>query len=117
MKKLRRRRSLKNKRGWLRLAKEARFNASRLAKLCGITLRQLERQAQQTLGCTPQTWLDEQRMVAAQLLLRETDTVKEVAFRLGYTQASHFCRQFKQYYELTPTQFILQCERLDRDGP
>lgn len=115
MKRLRRRRPLKNKRTWLRLAREARFSATRMAKICGITLRQLERHSQRTLGCTPQMWLDEQRMVAAQLMLREADTIKEVAFRLGYTQASHFSRQFKQYYELTPTEFIAQCERWDRE--
>lgn len=115
MKKTRTRRpSLKHKRTWMRLAKESRFNAIRMAKLCRITPRQLERHAQTTLGCTPQQWLDEQRMVAAQWLLREADTIKDVAFELGYSQASHFCRQFKQHYEITPSQFLKLHERLDR---
>jgi AraC family transcriptional regulator len=114
MKKSARRRPLKKKRAWLRLAREAKFNAADMAALCGITLRQLERHAQQVFGCPPQQWLDEQRMIAADVLLRETDTIKEVAIQLGYSQASHFCRQFKQYFGFTPSQFIKQCRRLDR---
>lgn len=114
MKKSRRRVRLHNKRAWLRLAHEARFNAADMAALSGITLRQLERNAQKVLGCTPQQWLDEQRMVAAQVLLREADTIKEVSIQLGFSQPSHFCRQFKQYFELTPSQFIKLCERHDR---
>lgn len=114
MKKLARKRSLRSKRGWLRLAREARFNATNMAALCGITPRQLERHSEKSLGCPPQQWLDEQRMIAADLLLREADTIKEVAFQLGFNQASHFCRQFKLHFGLTPSQFIQQCQRLDR---
>jgi AraC-like DNA-binding protein len=111
MKKSLRRRRITNKRAWLKLAREAKFSAANMAALSGITLRQLERHAQKVLGCTPQIWLDEQRMVAAQVLLLDTDTVKEVALELGYTQASHFCRQFKAYYEMTPTRYIALCEK------
>jgi AraC family transcriptional regulator, glycine betaine-responsive activator len=113
MKKSVKRLSLKNKRSWLRLAQEARFNAATMAALCGITGRQLERHAQQVLGCTPQQWLDEQRMIAAQSLLRELDTIKEVSFQLGFAQASHFSRHFKQHFEMTPSEFIKLHQRLD----
>jgi len=114
MKKSSRRRSLKTKRAWLRLGREAKFNASDMAAHCGITLRQLERHAQTTFGCPPQQWLDEQRMIAADILLREAETIKEVALQLGFSQSSHFCRQFRKHFGLTPTQFLKQCERLDR---
>ena len=112
MKKSGKRPSLKNKRAWLRLAQEAKFSAAAMAALCGITGRQLERQAQQVLGCTPQHWLDEQRMIAAKSLLRELDTIKEVSFQLGFAQASHFSRQFKHHFEMTPSEFIQLHERL-----
>lgn len=105
---------LEKKRTWLTLAREANYSAPAMAKICGITVRQLERQAQITLGCTPQQWLDQQRMVMAQALLRESDTIKEVSFQLGFKQPSHFCRQFKLYFGMTPTEFIDMCRRQER---
>jgi len=114
MKKSAKRKRLRSKRSWLRLAREAKFNAADMAAYCGITLRQLERLSQQTFACTPQYWLDEQRMIAADILLRETDTIKEVAFQLGYSHPSLFSRQFRRHFGLTPSQFIQQRRRLDR---
>jgi AraC family transcriptional regulator len=114
MKLVTRKSPLSRKAAWLKLAREAKYNAAQMAKLCQITTRQLERQAQLTLGCTPQQWLDEQRMVHAQALLREIDTIKNVAFQVGFKQPSHFCRQFKQHCGMTPTEFIISCERHNR---
>ena len=113
MKKSNKRLSLKNKRSWLRLAHEAKYSSATMAALCGITVRQLERHAQDVLGCTPQQWLDEQRMVRAQSLLRELDTIKEVAFKLGYVQASHFSRHFKEHAGMTPSQYIKLHQRME----
>lgn len=109
-----RRTPLSRKAVWLKMARSANYNAAQLAKLCNITTRQLERQSQSTLGCTPQQWLDEQRMLHAQALLREAGTIKNVAFQVGFKQPSHFCRQFKQYCGITPTEFIATIDRLSR---
>lgn len=114
MNRITRRTPLSRKATWLKLAREAKYNATQMAKLCNITPRQLERQSQITLGCTPQQWLDEQRMLHAQALLREVDTIKNVAFQVGFKQPSHFCRQFKQHCGMTPTEFIASCERHSR---
>src|SRR6185295_1184700 len=91
---------------WLRLARECKYNAAELARQCHLSSRQLCRYCQQRFGMSPQEWLDEQRIITARYLLREKNGVKTVAHVLGFKQSSHFCRQFKFYHGLTPSQFV-----------
>ena len=70
-----------------------------------MTLRQMERYFQDDFGCSPHEWLQEQRMVAARQLLMESNSVSSVARQLGFKQISHFSREFKRYYDLTPSVF------------
>ena len=48
------------------------------------------------------------RKIAARQLLLSGQQVKAVAFELGFKQPSHFCRQFKSFNNLTPSQFASQ---------
>jgi len=91
---------------WQELAQSARYNAAALAKLCRLSPRQLQRRFRRALGCSPQLWLDEQRILAAQKLLLSGYSVKETAAKLHFKQSSHFCRQFKEYHNLTPLEFV-----------
>jgi AraC-like DNA-binding protein len=82
-----------------------------LARLCLITPRQLERIFRKNFHQSPQSWLDQQRMVAARFLLVEKPRVKQVAQELGFSHTSHFDRHFKRYYEITPSQFLQKREQ------
>ena len=84
----------------------ARYDARELAKLFQMSPRQLQRKFNRYLKRSPQDWLNEQRVMAARRLLLSGRTVKEVAFELGFKQVSHFCRQFKMYHHLTPSEFV-----------
>ena len=87
------------------LAAQAGFDAKELAKLCKLSVRQLQRDFRRQKGCTPQNWLNHLRLMAAERMLQSGEPVKKVAFNLGFKQSSHFCRQFKMYHNLTPAQF------------
>ena len=94
---------------WEQLAGTARYDAKALAKLCNLSDRQLERDFHRLLDRSPQDWLNEQRIKAAQqLLLSGQPVIKVVALDLGFKQVSHFCRQFKNQTQLTPTEFASQ---------
>lgn len=97
-----------------RLAVVAHFDARELARLCNLSVRQLERHFQRDLGRTPQNWLNELRLRIAELLLLNGQPVKSVAYTLGFKQASHFCRRFKLQHNLTPSQFVDQCSNIFR---
>ena len=92
---------------WEQLAGTASYDAKELAKLCHLSVRQLERDFRRSLERSPQDWLNEQRIKAAQQLLLSGQPVKAVAFELGFKQPSHFCRKFKLLNNLTPSKFVL----------
>lgn len=97
---------------WACAARHAKYNAQNLAAHAHLNIRQIERRCREELGRTPQEWLNEQKLVAARWLLLENESIKEVAMDLGFKQLSHFCREFKQAYGITPSQFLHLQRRL-----
>ena len=54
-------------------------------------------------GKTVQSWIIERRMIAAcSLLLKTSEKVEQIAGKVGYQNAVHFFRQFRQYHQTTP---------------
>ena len=100
-------------RDWEQLAAVAHYDAKELACLCNESIRQLQRDFHRQFGLPPQVWLNAQRLKAAEQRLQSRESVKKVAMDLGYKQTSHFCRQFKTFYHLTPTQFAVFSQNSD----
>ena len=90
------------------LASQASYEPGRLAEMAEISLRQLERYFAKDFTATPKAWLQKQRMESACKLLSEAHSVKDAAYVLSFRQPSHFCREFKRYYGMTPSQFVLK---------
>jgi AraC-like DNA-binding protein len=91
---------------WQTLAVKANYCSRELARQIGRSPRQLERIFRKQFARSPQSWLNEQRLFAAQILLLSGKPVKEVALGLGFKHSSHFCRQFKLTKKLTPSDFV-----------
>jgi|SRR3954463_1935464 AraC-like DNA-binding protein len=91
---------------WSHLARSAHYRTVKLAHLCHISVRQLERDFDSELGRTPQDWLNEQRAVAARHLLLEGSDVKKILKELGFKQRSQFSRDFKKYHGISPSGFV-----------
>ena len=88
---------------WEFLAQKSRFRASRLASLCNVSLRTVQRHFSKQYGTTVVEWLRTVRMQDAYVRLKNAESVKEVALDLGYTQLSNFSRDFKQFYGFSPS--------------
>mgnify|MGYP002777069313 CR=1 FL=1 len=57
-------------------------------------------------GKSVNSWIAEKTISEAQaLLMRSTDSVQEIAFRLGFKDAAHFSRFFKKHTERSPLSF------------
>lgn len=88
------------------LAVECTYRTQKLVKLLGLSLRQIERIIRREFDSTPRVWLNERRLLEAGNRLLKGNKVIQVASDLRYKQASHFCRQFKEFYGVRPSQFI-----------
>jgi AraC family transcriptional regulator, exoenzyme S synthesis regulatory protein ExsA len=82
---------------WSKLGQQSGFSVSRLARLCNVSIRTLERHFLEYFGKSPKSWLAEQRNKQAAGLLHDNTSVKEVASLVGYRHASTFTREFKKY--------------------
>jgi AraC-like DNA-binding protein len=103
-------------RQWSEQAEAAQFKAARLAQICGVSLRQLQRQFKQAFGYSPQKWLDELRITVAKKRLEAGDSIKQISWELGFRHPSHFCRCFKASNKLTPSQYVLVLRQSDVAG-
>jgi AraC-like DNA-binding protein len=97
---------------WSMAARWAGYDTRKLAKILQVDVRQVQRYIREDLGRSPREWLGEQRIIAARRILLETGSTKHVAHELGFKQVGHFCRQFKQYYGVPPSEYLsLQMRR------
>jgi AraC-like DNA-binding protein len=100
---------------WMSLASESQYRPVKMAQLCRISLRHLEREFKIEFGCTPREWLKTQRLNNALLMLRKAQSVKQVAYELAYPQIAQFCREFKVRFGITPREFR-QSQTVEQDN-
>ena len=94
---------LKQIQDWTPLARQAAWTVSKLAKLCGVSVRTLERHFLATQGQKPKVWLAAHRQKQAFELLRDGSSPKETASTLCYRYDNHFAREFKTQWGFCPT--------------
>jgi AraC-like DNA-binding protein len=97
------------------LARACDYDAQRISRHFGISVRHLQRWFNAHLSSTPSVWLAEQRLLHARELLASSDSVKEVAYTLGFKHVSHFSRDFRRRFGHRPSS-ELKC-RQAREAP
>jgi transcriptional regulator GlxA family with amidase domain len=88
---------------WLELAKQAKWCVKKLAVLCNVSTRTMERHFVKTMGKSPKLWMEDQRQRQAIELLRNGASVKETSGHLGYRHAGNFSRDFKERWGHSPS--------------
>lgn len=92
---------------WQELAHRSNYNAHALARLCDVSLRQLERFTREVYGKTPHASMREMRMQRARELMCDRTPVKAVAISLSYKNTAHFSNDFKQFYGVAPSHYAV----------
>ena len=88
----------------------ARPDLSMLASLAGVHAVHLARVFRRTQGCTIGEYFRNVRIERAVLLLREQRRpLSDVALACGFSDQSHFCREFKRAFGVTPAAFRMHC--------
>lgn len=91
---------------WEELAKEALYGPAKLASLCDITPRQLQRFFRSHFRATPGKWLLRLRCRLARGLIEQGYSDKAVVADLHFTDVSHLCHAFDRLYRCPPRHLV-----------
>jgi AraC family transcriptional regulator len=76
-----------------------------LAELCGVSVRQLTRAFRVSRGCSIGEYLAAHRIDRAKQMLVAGDSVKAVAYTMGFTAPSNFAAAFRRATGVSPRQY------------
>ncbi len=81
-----------------------------LARRLGMSVRSLQRKVQHYYGISCREYIKQYQFLVAKNQLRQGDSVKQAAINAGFVSPSHFSRQFKRQFGLTPSDYRQQAE-------
>ncbi len=82
---------------------------SELAKLCSLSLRAFERQFQSAYGMSPHEYIRNLRVrTSCHALVFTPKTLAEIATEFGFSDQSHFTKEFRRIMEETPRAYRLR---------
>ena len=89
------------------------FSLPSAARAAGVHPVHLSRSFRRFHGCTLTTWLRRERVLRACELIRSSDaSLTRIAFSVGFTEQSHFCRSFRHVTGMTPRAYRSIAARL-----
>lgn len=78
----------------------------KLADLCFMSTNYFHKIFTESLNTTPINYITQQRMnKAIALLNNQNQSIKEIAYQLGYCTDAYFSNSFKKYYGITPGEY------------
>ena len=92
-----------NERSWHALAQRCGYRRGALAKLLLVSERTLDRYFKKRVSMGAATWLRELQLRDAYQRILAGSPLKEVAFDVGFKQASHFTRSFRARFGFCPS--------------
>jgi AraC-like DNA-binding protein len=90
---------------WEQVAKQAEFKPAKMATLCSMSERHLQRIFKKHLQRTPSQWLRELQCRLAKQLISQGYSSKAAAAELNFATDAHFCREFKKVFGMPPQSF------------
>ncbi|MGQ7944979.1 hybrid sensor histidine kinase/response regulator transcription factor [Flavobacterium sp. WC2509] len=86
---------------------ETDFNSDILAQELKISQRQLYRKIKAISGCTVHEFITKVKMDQAEYLLKNSDlSVSQIAYKVGFSEASNFSRTFSKHFGCSPSQYV-----------
>ena len=92
------------------------FGVNELSAKVGISRVHLNRKLKDLLDITPVNLIKSIKMRhAAVLLVKNKLNVADVAFKLGFSSHSYFSSHFKEYYGISPTEFVTKYTKAENE--
>jgi AraC-like DNA-binding protein len=85
---------------------ESGIDVGELASRMGYSPAHFSRMFKRSFGITPHTYVMRRRLTLARELIARTElALAEVALKAGFSDQSHLCRSFRQFFGLSPRAF------------
>ena len=97
-----------NDQTWEQLAVQSSYSPRKLAALCNVSLRTLQRHFATHYQTSLGEWLRAYRLNSARKRVASGESIKAVAYDLGYKQLSHFSKAFKDLHGVPPSALSTQ---------
>lgn len=91
---------------------EMKLSIDEMARSLYISKYHFIRSFKKAIGLTPHQFQIQNRVRKAQHMLKNVDSMTEVALTTGFCDQSHFIKQFERYVGLTPTVYKISCSKL-----
>jgi len=90
------------------------FRVAELADYCHLSMRQLQRQFDQTTGVSPKALARAIRFesIRERLMFNPNANLTDLAYEFGYTDQAHFIKDFRVLTDKTPGEFALEMQQL-----
>jgi len=86
-----------------------KINEREIATLCGMSPYRFSRLFKETCSCTFQEYLVQRRVdEAVRLLANPKTSITDIAYTVGFNDASYFTRAFKRYIGVNPSDYRSQ---------
>ena len=90
------------------------FRVAELADHCHLSMRQLQRQFDETTGVSPKALARAIRFesIRERLMFDPNANLTDLAYEFGYADQAHFIKDFKDFTDKTPGEFALEMQQL-----
>ena len=86
---------------------DPRLTLAQVSDQTGINQRRIAASIQQTFGCNFKTYVNKLRINESKRLLVESElNMGEIAFKVGFSNQTHFNRVFKSFQGISPSEFL-----------
>ena len=91
---------------FLDLCKENYFCLAQVAQVLGVSTTTLRNSFTAYAGISPKVWITQQRVLLSMRLIREGDSLAEVAEKMVYSNYQHMAKEFRSVVEFTPKSML-----------
>lgn len=86
---------------------DSEFSVETLCKEMSLSRTHLNRKVKELTGESPASYIKQVRLRKAAILLKKkTLSISEIAFMTGFSSPSYFSQAFREYYGMTPKEFV-----------
>ena len=95
---------------------KGQFRVAELADYCNLSVRQLQRQFDETTGVSPKTLgrIIRFEAIRNRLMCDPNSNLTDLAYEFGYTDQAHFIKDFKTFTDRTPGEYAIELDQFQK---